>query len=133
MQRQRAFELYVLRQQDWEIESVFNDRASALATARSLHEDSPGLTLRLVDETFDPDSGDTSSQIIFQATASSRAVADEPRRRGSTPAPIPRPVAKKAAERQMSFVGQVMLRVLGLGAAGFLLLTAFSYLPRILH
>jgi hypothetical protein len=130
----RAYELYVLRQQDWEIEQVFEDRDSALAEARQLRQASPRLSLRIVDETFNPESGETASHIIYQAAGARREVSDErsPQRR-------PKPLAKKPAaaatpvKPTTSFVGSALLRVLGLGAAGFLLLTGLSYLQRFLH
>jgi hypothetical protein len=131
---QRAFELYILRQQDWEIESVFEDRDSALASARHLHQTSPRLSLRIVDETFYPESGETSSHIIYQAAGSGREMSDELSRRRSPKSAAKEPaVAEPPAKPKTSFVASVMLRVLGLGAAGFLLLTALSYLPKLLR
>lgn len=133
----RAFELYVLRQLDWEIDAVFDDRATALAAAHRLRLTLPSLTVRIVDETFDEASGETTSHIIFQAAGTGQegpnAGAPKRYRPPSEPEGRPATPAAAAVAAQTSVTATVMLRVLGLGATAFFLLTVLFYLPKVLH
>jgi hypothetical protein len=120
----QAFELHVLKAEAWTIDTIFCDREAAVTSARELHALSPGTSVRVIAESFDPDTGVGRSRIIYEAPPPAPAPVrdreprrdEPPRRRRPPPPPPPAPDLPAVLVR-------AALALAGLGLAAVLVLT----------
>ncbi len=61
-----SYEVYVFRNENWTIDSVYDDREMALYEARLLIEGHGIQAVRVVEERFDEGSGEMDASIIFR-------------------------------------------------------------------
>lgn len=62
-----SYELHILRGQDWIIDSVYDLRDDALRDAHSFVAGNPQACVQLVEERFDPGTGNTHETVLFRA------------------------------------------------------------------
>lgn len=126
----KCFELHVLRRSVWTIDKVFDCREAALSMAHDMEEYSPEVTLRVVEESFDPPSGRVESVIIYRTPPieEDRHRSEERfldvLRKSKTPEPRkPRQAhalttTPRSKRRKPSFVGALVTLVLVIGGIG---------------
>jgi hypothetical protein len=64
-----TYEVQFLKDRDWKIEAVYNDRGAAIEVAEEL-VNAPGFTkVRVVEETYDDGTGKTANRTVFFQSA----------------------------------------------------------------
>ena len=76
-----VFEIHTLRDGEWKIDSIFDDRDLALQEGHRIEHSNRFTAVRVVEETFDEATEKGSTRTIYRATAIDRAnrVPDRPR------------------------------------------------------
>lgn len=81
-----TYELHVLRGQDWIIDRVYESRDDALREARALVAGNPQASVQLVEERFDPLTGNSQETVLFRVQPVDKGAATF-KRRPSPPRP----------------------------------------------
>lgn len=119
MDRVAVFEVHRFREGRWMIDSVYDDRDVALEEGRKLLSGRIGVAVRVVEERFDPESGDHGSRTIFEGRKGEFKQVTPAAR----PGPKLRPSAPPAAAKPKSgFIRWLVLMVLCTGGVGLALL-----------
>jgi hypothetical protein len=128
-----AFEVHTYESGSWQIASIFDDKELALIEARRIEEGLRHHETRVVEETYDEESGRTKSKEIYSSpkirTPESAAT------QSGAPATVreyPKPKRRRSAatEKRPSLVvaGLTFVLILGLGIAALLALEHLSNL-----
>jgi len=130
-----AFEIQVYKAGNWRIDSVFDDRALVLFEAKRLESYSSKNSIRVIEETHDEATGQSSVKVIFRsarvATQEQRP-APAPARKKSPPTRAkkdvqPRRRGQKPAASEDSHMGQVIGFALTVAIAGGLIFFLKSF------
>lgn len=89
-----SYELYKGHGGKWSLDSAFDDRAQAVYEAASLAERLKGTDIKLVEESFDGDTGNARGKVIF--TKKSEQEAPAPVKAGHKP---PKPTAAEEKKK----------------------------------
>lgn len=124
----KTFEVYAFKQGNWYIDSVYDDKQQALHEARILLESRHLTGVKVIQETYDEESEQSASMIIFNETKG----VEKPKPRRAKPKPKteaavrPSPRArKKRKDGDFSKYVVKLVVVLGGMLLGFLLLVGF--------
>ena len=76
-----SFEIHTLRDGEWKIDSIFDDRELALQAGHSIEESNRFSGVRVVEETYEEATQKVTTRTIYRGTAIDRAnrVQDRPR------------------------------------------------------
>ncbi len=122
------FEIHTLRDGEWKIDSIFDDRDLALQEGQRIQDSNRFTGIRVVEETFDEATEKGSTRTIFRGTALDRAKRTPDRLRPKRPAQFAAELAPAAARQvdtrpNQGVVSQFLLICFGFGA---LLLLGFG-------
>lgn len=122
-----SYEVYAHKGGNWNIDSVYDDKAEAMYEAKQLLDSRYSTGVKVIEERFDDETGDTASKIIFQQVKGSAApkkkAAAKPKARVATAKKDNKP---KKSEK--SFTKYVLLLVLAVGGIGAGLLGLLFFL-----
>ena len=121
-----SYEVYAHKGGNWNIDSVYDDKAEAMYEAKQLLESRYSTGVKVIEETFDDETGDSKSKIIFQQVkgnpAPKRPAAAKPKARAAAKQ------TKKAAKKKDSFTRYVLLLVLAVGGIGIGMIALLFFL-----
>lgn len=88
-----VYELHLIRDRDWKIDSVFDDRDLAVMEGRRMEKSRRYLGVRVVEETFDQATNRTVSRTIYRSSRVETPHAEAPHQRNPVAPRGPSPVA----------------------------------------
>ncbi len=116
-----AFEIHTLRDGEWKIDSIFDDRELALQAGHSIEESNRFSAVRVVEETYEEATQKVTTRTIYRGTAIDRANRTPDRPRPKRPrdyvdelAPAPAGHASRGPSRNPVY--QFLLMFFGFGA-----------------
>ena len=65
----KAFEIHIFREGKWKIDSIFDDFELAVFDARRMSESNRYSGVRVIEEIFDDNTGETRSRTVFKGAA----------------------------------------------------------------
>ncbi len=115
------YEIHTLRDGDWKIDSIFDDRDLALQEGHRIDHSNRFSAVRVVEETFDEDTEKGSTRTIYRGTAIDRANRTPDRHRPKRPAQlaaglVPAAAGHANAGSSRGIVFQFLLIIFGFGA-----------------
>ncbi len=66
----KAFEIHIFREGKWKIDSIFDDFELAVFDARRMSESNRYSGVRVIEEIYDENTGETRSRTVFKGAAS---------------------------------------------------------------
>ena len=124
----KAFEIHIFREGKWKIDSVFDDRELAIFDAERMYAGGRYSGIRVIEEIFDENTGETRSRTLFKGAASDNhnaksiksqtgvhknAMAD--RKQRTITKTVRRKQTKKLAKQKQTQIG--LLKILSILAA----------------
>lgn len=132
MARTVSYEVYAHKGGNWNIDSVYDDKAEAMYEAKQLLESRFSTGVKVIEEAFNDETGDTASKIIFQQVKggeSSRIKqVEKPKARVAA-----KDAKKKPAKKKDNFTRYVLMLVLSVGGIGVALLGLLFFLVHLLE
>ncbi len=108
-----SFEVQSFRDGKWMIDSVYDDKEMAVNTGRNLLESRHHASVRVVSETYDDESGESSSRVVFKEEK--RALAKMKLAQTAKKAGPAKKAEPKKEKEPDSFLKYVLMLVLSLG------------------
>lgn len=124
----KAFEIHIFREGKWKIDSVFDDRELAIFDAERMYAGGRYSGIRVIEEIFDENTGETRTRTVFKGAASDdnnaksiksqtgvhkNAMAD--RKQRTITKTVRRKQTKKLAKQKQTQIG--LLKILSILAA----------------
>ena len=133
-----SYEVYAHKVGNWNIDSVYDDKAEALYEAKQLLESRHSTGVKVNEERFNDDTGDGSSKVIFQETKGTGNKAKpkpKPKPKGHKGVKTSKPDVKPrrrprriGKDKPDSFVRYVIMLVVAVGGTGLGLLALLFFL-----
>lgn len=120
-----SYEVYSHKNGNWNIDSVYDDKAEAMYEAKQLLESRYSTGVKVIEESFDDETADTSSKIIFQQVKGNRTPPrteiKKPKARarvGAKPGKGKKGTGKRKKKKKRTFTQTLILLVLSIGGIG---------------
>lgn len=121
-----SYEVLSFREGNWTIQSVYDDRNTAVYEARRLLSGRHEKGVRVMEETYDEETNETKSRIVFSEEKGAEKKAETPRAESKMGVATAQPRTKSAEKDD--FVGYIIKLVLIVGGICLALLALGAFL-----
>lgn len=121
-----SYEVYAHKGGNWNIDSVYDDKAEAMYEAKQLLESRHSTGVKVIEEIFDDETGDSRSKVIFQQVKGSAAPKKATKKKAK--ARVGAAQKKKKPKTKDSFTKYMLILLFSVGGVGIGLIGLLFFL-----